>query len=91
MNILDLFAPDLFDKICSAIDLIPSGLNFDVLAQPEFQHVDDEVSQQRSGLSQRLDDSSLTDERVILDSEPGDVHITPATTVQTDHKKPKKT
>jgi hypothetical protein len=35
------------------------------------------LSQQRSGLSQRLDDSSLTDERVIPDSEPGDVQITP--------------
>jgi hypothetical protein len=36
-NVYDLWLPAHFEKICSAIDMLPSDLNFEVIDQPEAQ------------------------------------------------------
>jgi hypothetical protein len=86
MNILDLWVTDHFKLICSAIDMLPAGLNFEVFELSELQPADPDLVSSRSGLSQQLEEYSLVDERVVLDSQ----QITPATTIQTKSSNPKK-
>jgi hypothetical protein len=90
MNILDLWVSDHFKRICSAIDMLPAGLNFEVSELSELQSPDPELVSSRSGLSQQLEEYSLADERVVPDSQPSVQQITPAATIQTKSSNPKK-
>lgn len=90
MNILDLWLPDHFERICSAIDMLPARLDFEVSELAKFQPSDPELASSRTGLSQQLDISSLADERDILDSQLSVRPITPDTTIQTGFSNSKK-
>ncbi|WEW59834.1 hypothetical protein PRK78_005315 [Emydomyces testavorans] len=83
-NVYDLWLPGHFRKICSAIDMLPADLDFEVADQPELQSPDQELASSRSGQFQRLDDHSLADERAILNNQPRVAQITPDTTIQTE-------
>lgn len=50
MNILDLWAPDHFKLICSAIDELPADLNFEVSELSEFPSEDQDTVSLRRGL-----------------------------------------
>lgn len=89
-NIYDLWLPGRFSRICSVIDMLPADLNFKVSEQPELQTQDPELASSRSGLSQQLEDYSLADEGVILDSQPSVNPITPDTTIKTGSNNSKK-
>ena len=82
-NVYDLWLPEHFKRICSAIDMLPADLNFEVSDQPEPQFPDQERGSSHSGLSQRFEDYCLADEGVILNSQPSVQQITPDTTIQT--------
>lgn len=84
MNILEIWLPDHFERICSVIDMLPGGLNFEVSVRAEFQSSDPELASSRSVLSQQLQIYGLGDERDIPRS------ITPETTIQTSSSHPKK-
>jgi hypothetical protein len=89
MNVLDFWVLDHFKKICSAIDILPADLNFDVSDLSEPQRPDPELASSRSGLSQQLEGYSLADGRAIPDS---NQPITPDTTMAgSSHSKKKKT
>lgn len=90
MNILDLWVPDHFKRICSAIDMLPANLNLEVSRRSESQGPDQELASARSELSQRFEDYSLVEEQEILDSQPGVQQITPDTTIQTESSNPKR-
>lgn len=83
MKILDVWLPDHFQKICSAIDMLPIGLNFEVSERAKFQSSDPELASSGSGLSQQLESHGLGDEQDI----PGP--ITPETTIQAGSSNPK--
>jgi len=83
MNIYDFWVTDHFKTICSAIDMLPADLNFEVSAPSEPQPSDQELAPSGSGLSQQLGSYSLADERVISDSQPSVQPITPDTTIKT--------
>lgn len=87
MNILDLWVTDHFNLIRSAIDMLPSGLDFEVSALSELQSADLDLGSSRSGLPQQFEEDRLTD---VPDSQPSVQQITPATTVQTKSKSKKK-
>lgn len=89
-NVYDLWLPEHFERICSAIDMLPADLNFEVSDQSESQLPDQELTSSHSLLSQRLEVYSLVDERVIPDSQPSVQQITPDTTIQTSNAKRKK-
>ena len=54
MNILDLWVTDHFKLICSAIDMLPAGLNFEVSELSELQSANPYPVSSSSGLSQQL-------------------------------------
>jgi len=81
MNVLEFWVPGHFKRICSAIDMLPADLNFDVSDLSELQRSDLELVSSHSGPSQQLEDYSLAEERVIPHSQPGGQPITPDTTV----------
>jgi hypothetical protein len=81
MNVFDLWVPDHFQRICSAIDMLPTDLNFEVSDLSEPQRSILELSSIRSGLSQQLEVYSLADEGVASDSQPNNRLITPDTTM----------
>lgn len=84
MNILDVWLPDHFKRICSVIDMLPVGLNFEVSERAEFESSDPELASSGSGLTQQLESHDSGDERNI----PGP--ITPETTIQTGSSNLKK-
>lgn len=91
-NVYDLWLPEHFQRICSVIDKLPAGLNFEFSDQSEPLFLDQERASSHSGLSQRLEDYSLVGERVIPDSQPSVPQITPDTTTRTEssnHKRKK--
>jgi len=90
MNILDLWVEDHFKWICSAIDILPAGLNFEVSELSELQFRNPDLASSRSGLSQQLEEYSLAENRVTPDSQPNVQQITPATTIQTKPSNSKK-
>lgn len=47
-SVLDLWLPDHFERVCSAIDMLPAGLNFKVSELAEFQYSDPELAISRS-------------------------------------------
>ncbi|KAF2245184.1 hypothetical protein BU26DRAFT_386315, partial [Trematosphaeria pertusa] len=83
-NVYDIWLPEHFKRICSAIDMLPAGLNFEVSDQPEPQFPDLERASSRSGLSQRFEDYRLADEGAIPDSQPSVQQITPDTTIHSE-------
>ena len=83
-NVYDLWLPKHFERICSVIDMLPADMNFDVSEQ------DQELASSRSGLSQHLEDHSLTDGQVIPESQPNVQPTTPDTTIQTGSSNSKK-
>ncbi|KAL2415544.1 hypothetical protein ABEF95_011750 [Exophiala dermatitidis] len=83
-NVYDLWLPEHFNRIRSAIDMLPADLNFEVSNQSEPHFLDQELASSRSGLSQRLDDHSLADERVIPVSQPSVQQITPDATIRSE-------
>lgn len=90
MNILDLWVEDHFKWICSAIDMLPACLDFEVSELSELHSPDPDLVSSRSGLSQQIGGYSLTDEQVVSDSQPAVQRLTPATTIQTKSSNPKK-
>lgn len=92
MNLQDLWASDHFELICSAVDMLPPDLNFEVTPQPEIEmyHRSEasEQSPQPSGLSQQLEDSIITDEEHVQTQ--GDHPITPDTSTHTAGRKKKR-
>lgn len=66
MNVLDFWVPDHFQRICSAIDMLPANLNFEVSNLSEPQRPD--LASSRSGLSQQLEVYSLADEGGVSDN-----------------------
>ncbi|OCK74471.1 hypothetical protein K432DRAFT_398065 [Lepidopterella palustris CBS 459.81] len=62
--------------------MLPADLNFDV------SELDQELTSSGSGLSQRFDDYSLADGKVVPNSQPSVQQITPATTIQTKSSNP---
>ena len=89
-NIYDLWLPEHFKRICSAIDMLPADLNFEVSDQSEPQFPDQELASSGSGLSQRLEDYSLVGERAIPQSQRRVQQTTPETTIQTESSNPKR-
>jgi len=69
-SVYDLWLPQHFKKVCSAIDMLPADLDFEVSDVSEPQTTDHELASSRSGLSQRLENHNIADKRVILSSEP---------------------
>ena len=67
-NVYDLWLPEHFKRICSAIDTLPADLNFEVSDQSESQVPDQELASSRPGLSQRFENHSLADERAASQS-----------------------
>jgi hypothetical protein len=51
MKIVDLWLPDHFERICSAINMLPASLNFEVSEASELQSPCLERASSRSGLS----------------------------------------
>jgi hypothetical protein len=90
MNILDLWVTDHFKLICSAIDMLPTGLDFEVSELSELQSADPDLASACSGLSQQPEEHIVADERVVPDSQPSVQQITPATPIQTNSSNPKK-
>lgn len=90
MNIFDLWVPDHFKRICSAVDMLPAGLDFEVSEPSEYQSPDPELVSSRSGLSQQLDNSNFADEQVESSSQPSVQPITPDTTIKTGPTNSKK-
>jgi hypothetical protein len=91
-NVHDLWLPEQFKRICSAIDMLPADLNFEVevSAQSEIQSRDQE-SASRSGLSQQFGGYSVADEpRVVADGQQSAQPMTPDVTVGTGNSKKKK-
>ncbi|KAF2257936.1 hypothetical protein CC78DRAFT_556780 [Lojkania enalia] len=68
MNILDLWVSDHSERVCSAINMLPVGLNFEVSELSDPQSPDPELASSRSRLSQQLGEYSLTG-RVVPDSQ----------------------
>ncbi|KAH8723888.1 hypothetical protein GQ44DRAFT_292715 [Phaeosphaeriaceae sp. PMI808] len=81
MNVFSIWVPDHFKRICSAIDMLPADLDFEVTDLSEPQRPDPELASSRSGLSQQLEGYSLAHEGVVQDSQPSDQIITPDTTM----------
>ncbi|KAF2259162.1 hypothetical protein CC78DRAFT_572088 [Lojkania enalia] len=81
MNVLDFWVPDHFQRICSAIDMLPADLNFDVSNLSEPQRPDLELASSRSGLSQQIEVYSLADEGLTSDNQSSNQPITPDTTM----------
>lgn len=90
MNILDLWVIDRFDLNCSAIDMLPAGLNFEISELSELRSADPDLVSSRSGLSQQLEEYSLADNRIVPDSQPSVQQITPAIKIQTKSSNPKR-
>jgi hypothetical protein len=91
MNVLDFWVPDRFQRICSAIDMLPADLNFEVSSLSEHQRPD-LASSSRSGVSQQLEGYGLADEGVASDNLSSDQPITPKTTMAgSSNSKKKKT
>jgi hypothetical protein len=72
-----LWLPEHFNRICSAIDMLPT----DFPDRSESQKSDQDLDPSRSGLSQSFEIYSL--ERVISDSQPSAQGVTPETTIET--------
>lgn len=85
-NVYDLWLPEHFSRICSAIDMLPAGLNFEVFEKSELQIQDPELASSRSGLSQHVENYDLDDEQVVPDNQP----VTPDTTIVTESPKHKR-
>ncbi|KAF2727778.1 hypothetical protein EJ04DRAFT_570076 [Polyplosphaeria fusca] len=85
-NIYDLGLLEHFSKICSAIDMLPADLNFEVFEQPELQAQDAELASSRSGLSQCLESYGVDDNRGIRSVQPN----SPDTTIRSKSIKYKK-
>ncbi|KAF2711856.1 hypothetical protein K504DRAFT_489645 [Pleomassaria siparia CBS 279.74] len=83
MNILHLWVPDHFKLICSAIDMLPAGLSFELSEPSVLQSPDEDLVSSRSGLSQQLEEYNLADNGIIPDAQPSAQQITPATSTQT--------
>lgn len=83
-NVYDLWLPDHFKRICAAIDMLPTDLNFEDPYLPKLQSPGTDLSSSRSGLSQQLDDYSVTEERALSNSQPTAQVITPETTMEPD-------
>ncbi|KAH8729123.1 hypothetical protein GQ44DRAFT_701579 [Phaeosphaeriaceae sp. PMI808] len=62
MNILDLWVTDHFKLVCSAIDMLPASLDFEVSEFSQTGPVDQDIASPCSGLSQQLERASLADE-----------------------------
>jgi hypothetical protein len=89
-NVYDLWVPKHFRRICSVIDMLPAGLNFEVSDQHKLQFSDQEQASSRSGLSQQFEDHGLADEGAIPDSQPNVQRITPDTTIQSQSSNSKR-
>jgi len=91
VNVLDLWVPDHFGRICSAIDMLPANLNLDVSDLSESQRLNPELASSRSGLSQQMKGYGLAGEAVVPDSQPSGQPISPdATMAGSSHSKKKK-
>jgi hypothetical protein len=77
-NVYDKWLPEHFKRICSAIDMLPADLNFEVSAQSELH----------SGLSQQFE-GYVVDEPV-ADGQQSARPITPDATTGTGTNHPKK-
>jgi hypothetical protein len=81
-NVYDLWLPKHFERICSVIDMLPADLTFDLSEQ--------DLASSRSGPSQQFEDSNLSDERVISDSQPSVQPITRDTQPRLDLATPRR-
>jgi hypothetical protein len=81
-NVYDLWLPKHYEKLCSAIDMLPADLNFDVSEQ--------NPTSSRSELSRQLGDYSFVDEGIRLNSEPSNQLITPDATIDVGSSNSKK-
>jgi len=81
MNVFDLWVSDHFQRICSAINMLPADLNFDVSDSSEPQRPNSELASARSGLSLELEVHGLADEGVVSDNPCSNPLITPDTTM----------
>jgi hypothetical protein len=75
-NILDIWVTDHFKWICSAIDDLPSGLNFEMSELSKFQYRGSELASLRSQLSQQLGEHNLAEKRFAPDIQPSFQQIT---------------
>jgi len=66
-NLYDLWLPDHFKRLCSAVDLLPADLNFEDLYLPRIQSPGTDPVLSRSELSQQLEDHSLINGQVVPD------------------------
>ncbi|OJD17361.1 hypothetical protein AJ78_02546 [Emergomyces pasteurianus Ep9510] len=89
-NVYDLWIPEHFNQICSAIEMLPADLNCETFNQSEIQFPDQELASLRSGLSQQFDNHSLADEGLIPRSEETTQQIMPDTTIQSQPSSLKK-
>ncbi|KAF7503331.1 hypothetical protein GJ744_003974 [Endocarpon pusillum] len=83
-SVYDLWLPNHFKRICSAIDMLRADLTFEASDQPKLQSPDPDLESSRSGLSQQFEGYSMAHERVISDSQTTVQQVTPDTTVQTE-------
>lgn len=90
MNIFDLWVPDHFKLICSAIDMLPAGLDFEVSELSELQSADPAVALSRSGLSQQLDEYNLANDGAVSDTQLSVQQLTLATATPAKPNNPKK-
>ncbi|KAL5432966.1 hypothetical protein PMIN06_011834 [Paraphaeosphaeria minitans] len=89
-NVYDLWVPNHFKRICSAINMLPASLNFEVSDHSKTQSPDQELSSSCSGPSQRLEDDCLADEGLMSDSQPSTQLVTTNRTIQSKSSKSKR-
>lgn len=83
-NVYDLWLPDHFKRICSAVDMLPADLSSEDAYLPKLQSPGTDLDSSRSGLSQQLDQYNLIEEQTPSDRQPAAQVITPETTTEPD-------
>lgn len=83
-NVYDLWLPDHFNRICSAVDILPADSNFEESYLPKLQSPGTDLDSSRSGLSKQLDEYRLIEEQVVSDPQPTAQVITPEATIEPD-------
>ncbi|KAF2763011.1 hypothetical protein EJ05DRAFT_23383 [Pseudovirgaria hyperparasitica] len=90
MNILDLWVADHFRLICSAVDMLPAKLDFDVSELSDSDRTHPEPVSSQSGIPQQAKDCSTAGPRAVPDGSPDIQQMTPTTTIQSKSSNSKK-
>ena len=89
-NVYDLWLPDHFNRICSAVDMLPTDSNFEESYLPKLQSPGTDLDSLRSGLSEQPDEYRLIEEQVLSGRPPAAQVITPEATIEPDQSNSRK-